>query len=105
MTIDDIMDVVYTNASPNRSLSTYSFFLSEHLDNPYVYDLVYNEIMRFFERNISQYEYTRYPISFVGATACIYQDILKAVAAEFGAEIKKIVRCSMPGLVEYHSGE
>ena len=105
VTIDDIMDVVYTNASPNRSLSTYSFFLSEHLDNPYVYDLVYNEIMRFFERNISQYEYTRYPISFVGATACIYQDILKVVAAEFGAEIKKIVRCSMPGLVEYHSGE
>ena len=97
------MDVVYTNASPNRSLSTYSFFLSEHLDNPYVYDLVYNEIKRFFTRNISQYDYKSYPISFVGATACIYSDILRKVAEEFGAEIKKIVRCSMPGLVEYHS--
>lgn len=105
VTVDDIMDVVYTNASPNRSLSTYSFFLSEHLDNNYVYDLVYNEIMRFFVRNISQYDYHSYPISFVGAVACIYSEILKAVAADFGVTIKKIVRCSMPGLVEYHNGK
>ena len=105
VTVDDIMDVVYTNASPNRSLSTYSFFLSEHLDNNYVYDLVYNEIMRFFVRNISQYDYHSYPISFVGPVACIYSEILKAVAADFGVTIKKIVRCSMPGLVEYHNGK
>ena len=105
VTVDDIMDVVYTNASPNRSLSTYSFFLSEHLDNNYVYDLVYNEIMRFFVRNISQYDYHSYPISFVGAVACIYSEILKAVAGDFGVTIKKIVRCSMPGLVEYHNGK
>lgn len=103
VTADDIMDVVYTNASPNRSLSTYSFFLSEHLDNKYVYDLVYNEIMRFFRRNISQYDYKQYPICFVGATACIYSEILKQVANDFGVSIKKIVRCSMPGLVEFHS--
>lgn len=103
VTADEIMDVVYTNASPNESLSTYSFFLSEHLDNKYVYNLVYNEIMRFFTRNISQYDYKQNPICFVGSIACIFSEILKQVAGDFGVSIKKIVRCSLPGLVEYHS--
>jgi len=100
---DDIMDAVYTNALPNRSLSTYSYFLSEHLEDEYVYQLVYDEIMRFFKRNISQYEYNNFPLSFVGAIACIYSDVLKAVAKDFGSEINKIMRCSMPGLVNYHT--
>lgn len=103
VTADDVMDAVYTNASPNRSLSTYSFFLSEHLDSQYVYDLIYKEIMRFFVRNISQYDYKNYPICFVGSIACIFSEILKQVANDFGVSIKKIVRCSMPGLVEFHS--
>lgn len=100
---DDIMDAVYTNALPNRSLSTYSYFLSEHLENEYVYNLVYEEIMRFFNRNISQYDYKAFPLSFVGAIACVYSDVLKSVASDFGAEINKIMRCSMPGLVNYHT--
>jgi N-acetylglucosamine kinase-like BadF-type ATPase len=105
VTTDDIMDAVYTSAFPNRSLSTFSFFLSEHLDNDYVYNLVYNEIMLFFRRNLAQYEYKDYPVCFVGSIACIYSDVLKTVASNFGVEIKKIVRASMPGMVEYHAQE
>ena len=100
---DDIMDAVYTNSLPNRSLSTFSYFLSEHLENDYVYNLVYTEIMRFFRRNISQYDYDTYPLRFVGSIACIYSDILNKVADDFGVGIDKVVRCSMPGLVEYHT--
>lgn len=103
VTPDDIMDAVYTNAFPNRSLSTFSFFLSEHLDDEYVYNLVYTDIKKFFERNITQYDYKGYSVCFVGSTSYIYSDILKKVAESFNVKIKKIVRCSMPGLVEYHS--
>lgn len=103
ITSDDVMDAVYTDPLPNRSLSTYSFFLSEHLDNEYVYQLVYTAFMRFFTRNIASYDYKGVPICFVGSTACNYSEVLKRVASDFGAEISKIVRYSMPGLVEYHS--
>lgn len=102
-TRDEIMDAVYTNAFPNRSLSTFSFFLSEHLDDEYVYNLVHDDIKLFFTRNIAQYNYHEYPLCFVGSIACVYSDILKTVATNFGVEIKKIVRCSMPGLVEYYT--
>ncbi len=100
---DVVMDAVYTNPFPNRSLSTYAAFLAEHLDDEYVDNLVSAEILRFFTRNIVQYDYREFPLCFVGSTACLFSDILKKVAADFGVEINKIVRCSMPGLVEFHT--
>lgn len=105
ITPDDIMDAVYNNSSSNRNLSTYSFFLSEHLDNEYVRSLVADEFNRFFKRNISQYDYASYPVCFVGNVACLYSDVLIEIADKFGASIKKIVRNSMPGLVIYHGAE
>lgn len=104
-TPDGIMDAVYSDPMANRNLRTFSFFLADHLDHPYVHDLIDHEIMRFFERNISQYDYKKYPVYFVGSVACKYSDILLAVAERFGASIKKIVRYSMPGLVSYHSND
>ncbi len=103
ITPDEIMDAVYTNPLPNRSLSAYSYFLSEHLDNEYVYQLVYGAFMSFFVRNISAYNYAELPISFVGATATTYADVLNKVAQDFGVEISKIIQSSMPGLIQYHA--
>lgn len=100
---DKIMDAVYTNPLPNRALSAYSYFLSEHLDSEYIYQMVYSAFMSFFTRNISAYNYKELPISFVGATATTYAEILHKVAADFGVEISKIAHSSMPGLIKYHS--
>lgn len=104
-TPDTIMDAVYNNASANRNLRTYSFFLAEHLDNEYVHSLIFNEFDRFFERNVCQYDYTKYPVSFVGSVATAYSDILLEVANKHRITVRKIVRNSMPGLVNYHATE
>ncbi len=103
VTPDEIMDAVYINPLPNRSLSAYSHFLSENLDNEYVYQLVYDAFMSFFARNISAYNYRETQICFVGATATTYAEILNKVASDFGVEISKIVQSSMPGLIQYHA--
>lgn len=100
-----VMDEVYNNPGANRTLSSYSFFLGEHLEHPYVRDLVRNEFDRFFCRNILQYDYKAYPLCFVGLVACTYSEILCEVADRYGVEIKKIIQRSMPGLVKYHEGK
>ncbi len=104
-TANVLLDQVYTNTLPNRTLAQYAFFLHEHLDHKYVYDLVYHSLMKFFERNISQYDYHNHPLSLVGSTCVLYEDILRKVASDFGATIDKVARYSMPGLVQYHSTE
>lgn len=98
-----LMDDVYSNPLPSRALSKYSTFLAEHLDDPYVYNMVYSAFMLFFQRNISQYDYQGREICFVGSTGTLFKDILLKVASDFGVEIAKIIRYSMPGLVEYHA--
>ena len=105
VTPDDIMDAVYSNAAANRNLRTYSFFLADHLADDYVHTLIYNEMMRFFKRNVSQYDYKAHPVSIVGSVATTYSTILQEVAAQFGATIQKIILNSMPGLVTYHTTE
>ena len=99
----EVLDAVLNNPAANRNLRGYSFFLSEHLDSPYVHELIAREFRRFFERNVSQYDYKSYPVSFVGSIATTYSEILLEVANAFGATVRKIVLSSMPGLVAYHS--
>ncbi len=100
-----LMDDIYTNSLPSRTLAKYSGFLAHHLDNEYVDRLVYDAFMSFFTRNIAAYEYASQPICFVGSTCVLYRDILYRAAADFGVTIEKVIRYSMPGLVEYHKND
>ncbi|MCM1067946.1 MAG: hypothetical protein NC418_10275 [Muribaculaceae bacterium] len=98
-----LLNDVYTNTLPSRTLSRYSTFLAENIKHEYCHRLVYTSFMRFFERNIRAYDYHERPISFVGSTSVLYEDILRKAAADFGATVKKITRNSMPGLILYHA--
>ncbi len=101
----EVLDAVLNNPAATRNLRSYSFFLSEHLDSPYIHDLIAGEFRRFFERNVVQYDYKNYPVNFVGPIATTYSEILLEVANDFGATVRKIVLSSMPGLVAYHSDQ
>lgn len=98
-----LLDDVYSNPLPSRALSQYSTFLADYVNNPYVYAMIYEGFMKFFSRNIAAYTYKSQPLCFVGSVCSLYKDILFHAAADFGVEIAKVKRYSMPGLVEYHS--
>lgn len=98
-----LLDEVYSSVLPQRQLSKYITLLRDHIEHPYVYDLVYRSLMKFFKRNVAFYDYEGNPICFVGSTCVMFEDILRKVAADFGAEISKVTKYSLPGLIEYHS--
>ncbi len=102
ITSDDVLDLIYNKPFPNRSLSVFSFFLSDFVDNEYVYELISKNFRRFFRRNILQYDYKNHPIGFIGSVADGYKEILLDVAEEFGAEVSQITESPMKGLVEYY---
>jgi len=103
ITPDDALESVYSRPFPNRFLSTFSYFLIEHLRNDYVYNLVYQNLKNFFVRNVTQYDYKDYPIRFVGSVAYNYSSVLDEVAKEFGVGIDTIVESPMEGLIKYHA--
>ena len=105
ITTDVVMDEVYTTNSTNKWLSKYASFLHENIEDEYVYNLVRNELKRFFVRNILQYEYDKHSVSFMGEVACMFPDLLKEIAEELGVSIGTIQKNSLSGLVDFHSVE
>ena len=100
---DEIMSAIYDHSLPSNTLSVYSRFLMDKLDQDYVYRLVRHAIDAFFRRNVLQYDYEGKTVCFVGSNACAYSGVLTEVADSYNIKIKKIAPSSMPGLVKYHS--
>jgi N-acetylglucosamine kinase-like BadF-type ATPase len=101
----EVLDAVLNNPAATRNLRAYSFFLSEHLDSPYVHDLIAGEFKRFFERNVAQYDYKSYPVNFVGSIAFYQKAVLQEAANALGITIGTVIKDPMEGLVKYHSAE
>lgn len=99
---EQILDYIYTKPSPNKLLSVLSLFLYEHLEHPYVKNLVYENLKSFFVRNILQYDYRNYPVRFVGSLANMYGKLLKEIAQELGVNIDFIRDNPINGLIAYH---
>jgi N-acetylglucosamine kinase-like BadF-type ATPase len=103
ITHNEVMDSVYNHPFPNRFLATTSYFLADYLDVDYVNDLLMNNLRAFFTRNITQYDYHKYPIRFVGSMAYNFSEPLRTAAGEFGIELDVIEETPMTGLIEFHS--
>lgn len=97
-----IFDRVYSHPRANLLLASYSEFLSENLGLEYCSRLVYESFIAFFQRNVAHYDYSAWPISFIGRTCNTYGGILAQAAADFGATIRQVCSNSLPGLIRYH---
>ncbi len=100
-----LLERIYKQAFPNRYLASFTHFLHENVNEPAIYELVYNSFHSFFIRNVMQYEgHTQYPIHFAGSVAHHFKNILTDVADSLHLRIGKIEQSPVNGLLSYHSG-
>ena len=97
------MEKVYREQFPNRYLASFSLFLYNNREHPYVDSLLRRGFEEFFTRNIMHYDYKRYSVGLVGSIAFHYREILKDVAKELGVSIGTIVKSPIEGLTNYHN--
>lgn len=103
LSVPEILDKVYKQPMPNRFLASICPFISENLHVQAVYNLVYNAFTDFFKRNVMQYDYKSYPVSFTGSVAFYFRDILRKAAADLHIEIATILQSPMEGLIGFYS--
>ena len=103
LTAPEIIDRVYRQPFPNRFLASLSPFIAQHLEEPGIRQLVLDSFIAFFRRNVMQYDYTQYPVHFIGSVAHCYREILQEAAQETGIRIGKILQSPMEGLILYHT--
>lgn len=97
-----ILDRVYKQPFPNRFLAQFTPFILEHIEEPVIFNLVYDSFEAFLLRNIMQYPLDDLKVGFVGSIAHYFRDTLEIVASEHGIEIAEIEQNPMPGLVKFH---
>jgi len=98
-----ILENVYKKPFPNRFLAGFTPFLLEHIEEPSIFNLVYDAFDAFFVRNVMQYPLEDVEVGFVGSIAHYFRDTLEIVASERGIDISEIVQNPMKGLVRFHT--
>jgi len=97
-----ILDNVYKKPFPNRFLAKFTPFLLEHIEEPAIFNLVFDSFDAFFVRNVQQYPLEDVQVGFVGSIAHYFRDTLEIVASERAIEIAEIVQSPMEGLKNFH---
>jgi N-acetylglucosamine kinase-like BadF-type ATPase len=103
---ENILDSVYNKPAPSRFLATFSKFILEKKDDPFINSLIKNAFRLFYKYQICCYNrYTEVPVHFVGSVAFHYNQILTEVGLEFGIRTGKFIKAPIDGLVDYHRND
>ncbi|MCE5332313.1 MAG: ATPase [Bacteroidales bacterium] len=103
LTAEGILEDIYKKPFPNRYLAAFTPFLSEHISESSVYDIVYAGFVSFFKRNVMQYDFQTMKTSFIGSVGFYFKDLLLKAAAECGVTVDAVEKSPMPGLIKYHT--
>lgn len=105
LTQAEIVENIYTKPFPSRFLASMSTFLHENLDEPELYQLVYDSFAEFFKRNVFQYDYQHYEVKVVGSIGYYYQHVLRHVASDLSIELGTILQAPMEKLILYYQAK
>ena len=97
-----VANVYKSEGSPSGYLGSFTPFILEHYDNPYIKELVDGNFRSLIRRAIKQYDTDRYAVGVVGGFGFALKDILSRIAEEEGVEISRFIKSPIDGLVEYH---
>ena len=99
-----ILEKVYREPKANRFLAQLTPFLLEHIQEPVIYNMVFNAFDAFVHRNIMQYpNHDSLPLVFTGSIAHYFHDVLEVVLYEYGLRIALLRKTPMEGLIDYYT--
>lgn len=103
LTRDDMLLNVYKKPAPNRYLASYTKFLSQHLDHPFIWQFVKNGFQDFLNAMVLKYDkIEKLPINFLGSIAVHFEAVLKEVLLENKLQFGRVIDDPVKELVKYH---
>lgn len=100
--MDAIKDRIYEKGA-NAYLATFTRFLGDNLQHPFVREMVSNCLGEFLDRQVCKYNGYQYvPVHFVGSIAHHFQDVLSKCMDERKLKLGSIIRKPIYQLADYH---
>lgn len=102
LNLAEIIKRVYRQSLANRFLASLSEFITNHLDEPEVRNVVIQNLIDFLRYHINPYHRQDLPVSFVGSIAWHYQDELREAADRLNYKLGTVLKTPLAGLIRYH---
>ncbi len=100
----NLIKALYDSKTPNKFAAQFAIFAGENIKNEFIIELVRSSFREFFEEIMVNYDdYKNSEISFVGAIAFTFSEILKSVALEYDMKVSEIDKSPLANLIKYHS--
>ncbi|HQV01279.1 MAG TPA: N-acetylglucosamine kinase, partial [Bacteroidia bacterium] len=102
LTKEIIMENIYYKSGVNVYLASFSKFLSEHNQHPYIKNLVYKGFSEFMTVNVCNIPgYKEVPVHFIGSLAFHFKDILKDAADAHSIQLGSVIQKPIDNLHRY----
>ncbi len=102
LTKETIMENIYYKSGVNVYLASFSKFLSQHRDHPYIKNLVLKGMGEFMDVNVCNISgFNNVPVHFIGSIAYHFADILKEAAKPRNIIVGKIIQKPIDNLMDY----
>lgn len=103
LSLNQIVNKVYTESNPNVFLASLAPFVSKHISVPVLETIVLDGMRQFLTQHVLCFDNAKeIDIQFVGSIAHHFEIQLKQIAAELGLTIGLINQKPISGLVDYH---
>jgi len=98
-----VLENAYKKPFPNRYFASFSQFISIHIHNPFLLELVAHAFDLFIKKYVLKHDNARsFPVHFTGSIAFFYQDILIQSLKANGLTPGRILKSPLQGLLAYH---
>lgn len=99
----DIVQKVYREPMPSRFLASFSPFIEAYDHHPHIGHIIETSFDNFLFRNVTGYDYARYPVNFIGSIAFVFKPYLEKSVKDCGMRMGVVMRGPIDGLVKYHT--
>ena len=98
--VNYIKSRLYDNPSPSSYLASLARFCYDHIEEPYMNNILVDELLEFFDTSVNQYNdcLEVHPIHFVGSIAFHSADYLKKICDDRNFNMGNIVQRPIHGL-------
>lgn len=100
--LDKVLGELYSHSYPNKYLAAFAKFAFDNLHYPYMYGLVKDHTVSFFDLNFPYYrkEVKKFPIHFVGSIGYYSKGIIKKELFKRGLEPGNFIKSPIENLIK-----
>jgi N-acetylglucosamine kinase-like BadF-type ATPase len=101
-----ILDNVYSGEPPNVYLASFTKFMGDHQDHPFIQRILFDSFEQFIDRHVRKYRnHMSLPVHFIGSVAYYFKQTLSVILDARDMQIGNFIQKPIDELVRFHTEE